>query len=183
MAVLRDPKKEKFAQLIARGINVSKAYMQAGYKPNSGNAATMRKREDISLRIAEIQEQLRSNNEQELDDYLSDTGLNPTYIIRQVLETAHAAKEAGKFDAALNGFTKVGAELFGLFQQTKHIQVDSQHVGISHNSATISVQNVAGALAQLTKGIDSLQIEGTATPINSLPIPIIEEHQEYLERE
>jgi hypothetical protein len=38
MPILPNPKHEAFAQALARGLSISAAYVQAGYKPNRGNA-------------------------------------------------------------------------------------------------------------------------------------------------
>ena len=56
MPILPNPKHEAFAQALARGLSISAAYVEAGYKPNRGNAHTLLKQNKcISKRVEEIQ--------------------------------------------------------------------------------------------------------------------------------
>jgi hypothetical protein len=54
--VLQDPKHEAFAQALARGQTADKAYVEAGYKPNRGNASTLKAKQSIQARVTEVQE-------------------------------------------------------------------------------------------------------------------------------
>lgn len=54
MPVLKNPKHERFAQELAKGKTATEAYVLAGYKPNDGNAATLKGKQRISDRVAEI---------------------------------------------------------------------------------------------------------------------------------
>jgi phage terminase small subunit len=42
MSVLKNPRHEAFAQALARGVPAAKAYVDAGYKPNRGNACALK---------------------------------------------------------------------------------------------------------------------------------------------
>lgn len=53
---LDNPKHERFAQLLAKGLTATEAYEQAGYAPNDGNAARLKGNDRIAARVAEIQE-------------------------------------------------------------------------------------------------------------------------------
>ena len=55
MAVLKNPRHEKFAQALAKGKTADEAYGEAGYKPHRGNASTLRTNQSVSSRVAEIQ--------------------------------------------------------------------------------------------------------------------------------
>jgi hypothetical protein len=56
MAILRNHRHEAFAQALARGLSIAAAYVEAGYKPNRGNAHTLLKQNKrISKRVEEIQ--------------------------------------------------------------------------------------------------------------------------------
>ena len=46
-----------FAQALARGVSASAAYGQVGFKPHRANAATLARKEHISVRVAELQEE------------------------------------------------------------------------------------------------------------------------------
>jgi len=54
MPLLRDARRERFAQLVASGIPYTKSYVQAGYKPGEAAAWRCRSRADVSARIDEI---------------------------------------------------------------------------------------------------------------------------------
>src|SRR6476646_7464839 len=54
MPILAKAKWEIFAQELANGTDVQKAYVKAGYKPNKGNAYTLKNTKDIQDRLAEI---------------------------------------------------------------------------------------------------------------------------------
>jgi hypothetical protein len=56
MPALENPKHEAFAQQLARGKPVSKAYRIAGFLPNRGNASRLKAHESIRARTAEIKE-------------------------------------------------------------------------------------------------------------------------------
>lgn len=55
MPILPNPRHEKFAQALAKGKTADEAYQEAGYKPNRGNAATLKANQSISDRVAELQ--------------------------------------------------------------------------------------------------------------------------------
>ena len=55
MPVLTNPKHELFAQALAKGSTADQAYQDAGYKANSGNAATLKGNQRIKDRVVELQ--------------------------------------------------------------------------------------------------------------------------------
>lgn len=55
MPVLENARHEMFAQGLATGLTADEAYQAAGYKPNRGNAATLKANQSILDRVAEIQ--------------------------------------------------------------------------------------------------------------------------------
>lgn len=60
MPVLANPKHERFAQELAKGKAADEAYVAAGYRSNSGNAATLKGKQSISKRLAELLDRARS---------------------------------------------------------------------------------------------------------------------------
>lgn len=54
MPALSNPRHERFAQELAKGKSADDAYESAGYSPNRGNAATLKKKESISIRVNEL---------------------------------------------------------------------------------------------------------------------------------
>jgi phage terminase small subunit len=67
-------KKEKFAQLVANGVNYSEAYAQCGYKPHGPNAQRLSKNEKVLRRIEWIRSscaQKAQITKDELIDFLA----------------------------------------------------------------------------------------------------------------
>lgn len=54
MSVLANPKHEIFAQELAKGATADEAYQLAGFRANRGNASTLKAKQIISDRVAEI---------------------------------------------------------------------------------------------------------------------------------
>jgi len=54
MPVLDDPRRERFAQLLAKGVVGRDAYTMAGFRPNSGNYVRMKRMPEVEARVAEI---------------------------------------------------------------------------------------------------------------------------------
>ena len=54
MPVLQNQRHECFAQEIAKGKTADEAYVVAGFKPNRGNASTLKAKQSILDRVAEI---------------------------------------------------------------------------------------------------------------------------------
>ncbi len=60
MSVLNNSKHEQFAQLVAKGVNATKAYVSAGYSGNGarGGAARLYAKATVCARIRELQKTL-----------------------------------------------------------------------------------------------------------------------------
>jgi phage terminase small subunit len=57
MPILKNPRHEAFAQALARGMSATAAYVEAGYKANTGNVSTLKADKSILQRVAELQDQ------------------------------------------------------------------------------------------------------------------------------
>jgi len=55
MSVLKNPRHERFAQLLTHGITADAAYAEAGYKPDRGNAVRLTANDSICDRVAALQ--------------------------------------------------------------------------------------------------------------------------------
>jgi phage terminase small subunit len=53
---LANTRHERFAQELAKGKTATEAYVEAGYKPNDGNAATLKGNQRVAERVAELME-------------------------------------------------------------------------------------------------------------------------------
>ena len=54
MVALKNARHEKYAQALAKGKTADQAYKTAGFKPHRGNASTLRAKQNILERVAEI---------------------------------------------------------------------------------------------------------------------------------
>ncbi len=54
MAILKNPRHERFAQNLAKGMSAAEAYEKAGYKPNDQNAARLTRNDEVRARVAEL---------------------------------------------------------------------------------------------------------------------------------
>jgi len=55
MTALKNTRHERFAQERAKGKSIDAAYVEAGFKPNRGNAGRLNTNESVKGRIAELQ--------------------------------------------------------------------------------------------------------------------------------
>ena len=83
MPTLRNPKHEKFAQLVASGITAQAAFTQAGY-PSPQNAPRLRNSELVAKRIEELQ----TRNERKAEM----VALSRDELIGFLAEIVHAAR-------------------------------------------------------------------------------------------
>jgi phage terminase small subunit len=58
------PKHELFAQGLAKGLTADQAYQDAGYSANRGNASTLKQKQSIQDRVAELLEKARNVEDQ-----------------------------------------------------------------------------------------------------------------------
>jgi len=58
MPALKNPRREAFAQAIARGLSTRAAYVAAGYIDHMSNAATLRRNSNIEARLRELRPDL-----------------------------------------------------------------------------------------------------------------------------
>jgi hypothetical protein len=146
MAPLRNSKRERFAQELAKGKTADEAYAEAGYKPNRHNAARLTTNEHIRVRVAAIQE--RASKSVEIT----------TQALAEELEQARQlALTNGQASAAVQA-TMGKAKLFGLIIEKK------QHSGpnggpiptvdLTH-ATDEDLARLEALLGPLTSGADS----------------------------
>lgn len=63
MPALSNPKHERFAQALAKGMTQAEAYADAGYKPSKSNASTLRSNQKVQARLTELQERAAARTE------------------------------------------------------------------------------------------------------------------------
>ena len=103
MPSLDNQRHERFAQELAKGKTATEAYVLAGYKPNDGNAATLKGNQRVLDRVSELQERGAIKTEITLES-----------LIREAGEIQDAAKADGQHSAAVAALT-AKAKLAGLW--------------------------------------------------------------------
>jgi hypothetical protein len=118
MPALANSRHEAFAQALARGLSISTAYVEAGYKPNRGNAHTLLKQnKSISKRVEEIQAEQLVIHQQATAEAAANAKVNIESLIAEA-EAARvkAMSEKGGSAAAVSALT-AKAKLAGMWRE------------------------------------------------------------------
>lgn len=101
MPPLPNPRHERFAQGLAKGKTADAAYADAGFKPNRGNATTLKAKQSVQDRVAELQERAAVKVELTVADIIAE--------LEQARSVALAAQtpQAGSAVAASMGKAKL----------------------------------------------------------------------------
>ena len=122
---LKSPRHEAFAQALARGMSASAAYGQAGFKPHRANAATLARKEHISVRVAELQEEQLSIHKQATAEAVANAKVTIESLIAEAeAARAKAMSEKGGSAAAVGALT-AKAKLAGMWRE----KVDQHNTG------------------------------------------------------
>src|SRR5690349_13216124 len=135
MPALKNPRHEAFAQALARGMSAAAAYGQVGFKPHRANAATLARKEHISVRVAELQEEQLAIHQQAT----AAAAANKQVTIESLIAEAEAARakamsEKGGAAAAVSALT-AKAKLAGMWRE----KVDQHNTGAGTVSTVWSV--------------------------------------------
>lgn len=107
MPSLRNARHERFAHEIVSGKSAAEAYAAAGYKSTAdstkANAYRLLEREDVSARIAELQERAAMRTE-----------ITVERLTEMLLDDREHARTLGQMSAAVSAVEKIG-KLHGLF--------------------------------------------------------------------
>lgn len=103
MGVLKNPRHEKFAQLLAQGFTADAAYQEAGYKRHRGSASRLCANANVQARVQELQEKSADL-----------VVLSRADVLAGLAENARLARELGQISASNQAFSLYGKEL-GMF--------------------------------------------------------------------
>lgn len=107
---LSNQRHELFAQALAAGKTADEAYKAAGYKPNRGNAATLKANQSVQSRVEELQAKHAEKIEITVE------------LLTNMLIDDHAqAKELGQTSAAISAVNSIG-KLHGLIIDRKEVK-------------------------------------------------------------
>jgi len=110
-SVLRDPKRELFAQKVSAGVPKEQAYQEAGYlgKSKMGSSRLMNI-PAVRARINEI-----------MDAGAKRSELTRKGILERIFEDWETARKLGQIPAALKAGELLGREMFRMFTERKEI--------------------------------------------------------------
>jgi hypothetical protein len=111
--MLRNQRRERFAQLLASGKTATDAYEEAGYQRSDSNGPTLAKNEEIRGRVAEINRARWSQEQAAAAATIQRTAITRQSLVEKLEATRAAAEAAGQFSAAVAA-TKEIAVLLGI---------------------------------------------------------------------
>ena len=94
MPVLSNPRHERFAQELAKGASATEAYETAGYRPNRGNATTLKQDQSISIRVAEILQEREQIHAQGTAEAIERVALTKEWVIANLMKNVERASQA-----------------------------------------------------------------------------------------
>jgi phage terminase small subunit len=139
MPTLRNPKWEKFAQLVASGLTAQAAFTQAGY-PSPQNAPRLRNNPLVAKRIEELQ----ARNERKAEAI----ALSRDELIEVLTDIVHAARSRLS-EARLGDGLKAAEMLAKICGWNEPEQVKHDHVHLQVDSALI--EQLRAGYAQLSE--------------------------------
>jgi hypothetical protein len=117
MPALQNPRHEAFAQVLARGVSASAAYVEAGYKANRHNGAALAREEHIRTRVTELQEEQLAMHKQATAEAVANAKVTIESLIAEAeAACAKAMSEKGGAAAAVSALT-AKAKLAGMWRE------------------------------------------------------------------
>jgi hypothetical protein len=108
MPTLKNPRHERFAQLLAAGKTATDAYELAGYKRSDSNGPALARTEEISDRVAEINGQKWKNERATAAVAAERAVVTRQSLIEKAEEIRRKAMEANQFSAAVAAHKEIG---------------------------------------------------------------------------
>ena len=108
MPVLKNQRHELFAQLLASGKTAKDAYALAGYKPSESNGAWLARKEEISSRVAEINNETLERERKTAAVAAERAAITRQSLIEMAQEARKGAMDAGQFSAAVAATKEIG---------------------------------------------------------------------------
>lgn len=136
MGVLINAKHEAFAQHIANGTTLYKAYVLAGYRESRPNACTLKQRPEILERIDELLERKNNILERSATMAANAMAVDRKWVLQELIGLASEARNAGDRGAAARSLELVGKEM-GMFIQRTEIGAPGDFANLDSNNAIL----------------------------------------------
>jgi len=111
--MLKNQRRERFAQLLASGKTATDAYEQAGYKRSDSNGPALARTSEISGRVAEINGERWEQEQAAAAAAVQRTAFTRQSLVEKLEATRAAAEAAGQYSAAVTATREI-AVLLGI---------------------------------------------------------------------
>jgi phage terminase small subunit len=108
MPVLKNPRRERFAQFLAQGKTTGDAYELAGYRRNASNASHMARNEEITNRVTEINSKTLERERATAAVAAERAVITRQGLIEMARDVYVQAKDAGQTSAAVAALKEIG---------------------------------------------------------------------------
>jgi hypothetical protein len=131
MPLLKNPRRERFAQALASGKSAIEAHRMAGYKADT----KLQRDPRISLRVGELLEQRRKiaekGTERAFERIVERSAITKQSVIEMLLADRELARENKQASAAIAAAKLIGSELFSMFVERKEQGRPGDFAGLS----------------------------------------------------
>ncbi|WP_445505027.1 hypothetical protein [Microvirga sp. G4-2] len=103
MPILDNPRHERFAQALAKGLPASRAYVEAGYAENDSNSARLSGNERVRARVLELQQQAAKKTVVTVESITDE--------LNEAMEFARTCMAPAAFVSAIMGKAKLNGLL------------------------------------------------------------------------
>jgi hypothetical protein len=108
MPTLKNPRHERFAQLLASGKNATAAYELAGYKRDPGNSSHLARSDEITNRVQEITSDMLERERATAKAAAERCVVTRQSLIQKAEALYEQAKKAGQTAAAVAALKEIG---------------------------------------------------------------------------
>jgi phage terminase small subunit len=105
---LKNPRHERFAQLLASGKNATDAYELAGYSRDAGNSSHLAKTEEITSRVHELTTEAFQQERRATAIATERAAITKQSLIEMARDTYMAARKDGQNAAAMAAVKEIG---------------------------------------------------------------------------
>ena len=137
MPILANARHERFAQELAAGKTADEAYQNAGFKPNRGNASTLKANQSIIDRVAELQGRIADGVVLTKQWVIEKLIENASRALQTVAVLDHEGKPTGEY--TYNG--NVANRALELLGKERGMFIDRKEVGMPGEFKSIEEMN------------------------------------------
>lgn len=130
MPALRNPKRERFAQELAKGKSQFEAHGIAGFRPHRGNASLLAQDKSILERVAEIQAEQARMSAAATEKATERLSIDKEWVLARLIENATSAAASEDFAPSNRALELLGKEM-GMFIDRKQLDIDGELRGFT----------------------------------------------------